>query len=809
MKDKALHMIGNAHIDPVWLWRWQEGFQEVKATFRSALERMKEYPEFVFVASSAAFYEWVEQSDPKMFAEIRERIAEGRWGIVGGWWIEPDCNIPRGESFVRQGLYGQHYFKDRFGFPATVGYNVDSFGHHAMLPQILKKSGLEFYVFMRPQAHEKDLPAHTFWWESDDGSRVLAFRIPYSYGTWDEDLEAHVRRCTGLLKGPINELMCFYGVGNHGGGPTKENIESIRRMKADHGFPKLIFSTPDRFFSAILAKGLPIPTVHDDLQHHASGCYAAHSAMKRWNRRAENLLITAEKYAAIASWVTGQSYPTDFARAWKNVLFNQFHDILAGTSLEVAYDDASHPYGEAMAIAGRGLNAAIQSLAWNIRIETEHGVTPIVVFNPHAWATKVNVELEIRDFKETDTLVDDEGRQVPTQMIESQASTAARHRLSFIADLPSMGYRAYRLTPQISATDGDAPLEATDSMMENDHFRLKIDPATGYITGLYDKLRRLQVFLDDAAKPVVIDDPSDTWSHDVIRFNRETGVFVARSVRLVEHGPVKSVIRVRSEYGASSLIQDFTMYREIPQIDVHVTVEWHEQLKVLKLQFPLNIDSAKATYEIPYGHIQRPVNGEEEPGQSWIDVSGVARDAGVSYGLSLLNDGKYSFDVNGNVMSLTVLRSPIYAHHDPLIPAPDRDYAFIDQGIQRFTYALLPHQGNWAAAGTVRHAATLNQRPIVLIETDHPEGTFPQADSYLSVDRDNIIVSVIKKAEDDDSMIIRCYESSGAPTEAAIRLPEWNRVIEARFGPCEIKTFRIPKDGAQPIVETDLLEWTR
>ncbi len=223
---------------------------------------MQEYEGFLFMASSAAFYEWVEKSDPGMFEEIRARVAEERWGIVGGWWIQPDCNIPGGESFVRQALYGLRYFEEKFGTRARVGYNVDSFGHNGMLPQLLTKSGLDYYVFMRPEPHEKGLPGDLFWWEPDDGSRVLAFRISFGYCTTGEDLEKHVRRCAGEIKDPFERMMCFYGVGNHGGGPTRMNIESILRLNADPGFPELIFDTPDGFFELVSASGLPFPTVH-------------------------------------------------------------------------------------------------------------------------------------------------------------------------------------------------------------------------------------------------------------------------------------------------------------------------------------------------------------------------------------------------------------------------------------------------------------------------------------------------------------------------------------------------------------------
>ncbi|MGG4032678.1 glycoside hydrolase family 38 C-terminal domain-containing protein [Paenibacillus cisolokensis] len=807
MKDKKLYMIGNAHLDPVWLWQWQEGFQEAKATFRSALDRMKESEDFIFTSSSAAMYEWIENNDPAMFEEIRQRVREGRWHIVGGWWIQPDCNIPGGESFVRQGLYGQRYFKEKLGVTAKVGYNVDSFGHHGMLPQILKKSGMDYYVFMRPMPNEKGLPGRLFWWESDDGSRVLAFRILFEYLSWGKELDDHVRRTFGEFREPLNDLMLFYGVGNHGGGPTKENIASIYRLNGDPDMPQLVFATPDRYFRDMEQKGIDFPVVHDDLQHHASGCYAAHSGVKQWNRMAENRLIAAEKFSALASWLTGQPYPQEFDRAWKNVLFNQFHDILAGTSLEPAYQDAQYLYGEAMAIADRSLNYAVQSLSWSIGIEQDERMKPIVVFNPHAWNSRVNVELEVGGIRPETSLVDNEGRPVPFQTVQSLAAANGRYRLSFMADLPPLGYRVYKLiTGASAARPAGEPIKAGDTYMENGRYRLEFDPDTGWIRSLRDKKLDHEVFKGPAARPDVIEDRSDTWSHDVRYFDKVLDTFKAVSVRRIEHGPVKSVIRVVSEYGRSRLIQDFAMYPDRDQIDVRVTVDWRETFKMLKLVFPVNVIFSKQTYEIPYGTIEREHNGEEEPGQSWVDMTGIIQSSNKVYGLSLMNDAKYSYSIRNRELALTVLRSPIYAHHVPYEPDPDGEYSYIDQGIQRFSYSLLPHEGSWERAGTVRRAAELNCGPIAVIETYH-EGPLPQADSYLSVDCDNIVVSAVKRAEDNDDLIIRCYETERRATTAEIRLPKWNRTIRAAFGPCEIKTFRVPRDERAPVRETNLLEW--
>lgn len=807
MKEKTLHMIGNAHIDPVWLWRWQEGFHEVRASFRSALDRLSEYDDFLFVSSSAVFYQWVERGDPAMFEEIRVRVREGRWEIVGGWWLQPDCNIPSGESFVRQALYGQRYFKEKFGVTAKVGYNVDSFGHHGMLPQLLKKSGLDYYVFMRPGPHEKGLPGRLFNWRSDDGSSVLAFRIPFEYCTWGKDLEQHVRRCAAELRGSVTELMCFYGVGNHGGGPTKENIESIARLDALEDVPRLVFSTPDRYFAEVEGRYPDLPTVVGDLQHHASGCYAAHSAVKRWNRKAENLLVAAEKWSTIASVVGGQPYPCDLAHAWQGILFNQFHDILAGTSLEAAYDDARDLYGEAMAIGARALNYATQAVAWNVAIPEETDCRPVVVFNPHAWEVDGLVELEMSRIPEGSVLLDEAGERVPWQTVQSQATAQGRQQLCFRAPLPSLGYRTFRLKVVPDTTRAEAGgVRASDLVLENSLIRLEFDPVTGAIASLFDKEVGAEVFVAGGAKAVVLEDTSDTWSHNVFRFDKVADEFRARKVGLIEHGPVKSTVRVTSVYGSSVLTQDFSMYAASRQVDVQSSITWNEKHKALKLRFPVSVHFMRATYEIPYGHIERFANGEEEPAQSWVDVSGTERTTGSLYGLSLLNDCKYSFDVNVRDIGMTVLRSPIYAHHDPVVPDPEAEYCFVDQGPQRFAYSLLPHPGGWEDAATVKRAAELNMPPVALSATFH-DGPLPQRGAFLQVSGGSVVASVMKEAEEGDAWIVRLYEAHKAPCDATVTLPALGRTFQASFGPCEIKTFTIPKDLAQEVAEVNLLEW--
>lgn len=806
----TLHMIGNAHIDPVWLWRWPEGCHEVLASFRSALDRMREDPEFIFVSSSAAFYQWVEQLDPHMFEEIRQRVREGRWEVVGGWWVQPDCNIPGGESFARHGLYAQRYFREKLGVTARVGYNVDSFGHAGTLPQILRLSGMDAYVFMRPNPQEKGLPGRLFHWEGDDGSRVLAYRIPFEYCTWGKELDRHVRRVAGELRAPFDELMCFYGVGNHGGGPTVENLRSIRRLGAEPGMPRLTHSSPNRFFAAVAARELPLPTVHDDLQHHASGCYAAHSAVKHWNRRAEWALLTAEKWAAVAAVAGGPAYPREeLTRAWRGVLFNQFHDILAGTSIETAYEDARNLYGEALAIADRALTHATIAVAWNVRTPYEEGARPLVVFNAHAWPARVTVESEFGPFGEGHSLVDDQGREVPVQRVQSEATALGRSRLCFTADLPALGYRTYRVVPRpAEAAAGPDPFAGSgDHVLENPHMRVTFDPQTGWISSLFDKDRQVEALAGPGAVPVVVRDESDTWGHNVFSFREEAGRFVATSLRLIARGPARATLRVISAYGDSRLVQEFSLAADGLTLEVSAKVEWRERHRALKLRFPIHVHFHRATSEQPFGSIERFANGEEEPGQSWVDLSGTSRVSGEPYGVSIINDGKYSYDVNVRDVGLTVLRSPIYAHHDPLVPSPDEEYSYLDQGLQRFRYAVYPHAGGWEEAETVRHAAQLNQPPVVVQGTFHPDGELPSACAFADARPANIVITALKGAEDSDDLVVRAYESARVATQGEIRFPAWGRTIAASFRPGEIKTFRVPRDGSRPAVEVDLLEW--
>lgn len=806
MQQKTLHMIGNAHIDPVWLWCWQDGYAEVKATFRSALDRMNEYGDFVFAASSAAFYAWVEQNDPDMFEEIRARVQEGRWQVVGGWWVEPDTNIPCGESFARHALYSQRYFFEKFGIRCRTGYAIDSFGHTGALPQILKLSGMDRYVFMRPGRHEKALPASLFTWQGNEGTQVSCFRIPYEYCTWGKEIASHVERCAQEADDQ-HGVMCFYGVGNHGGGPTKENLESIKALDGKNGL-RLLLSSPDRYFDEALKVKEPLPVVSGELLHHSSGCYAAHSGIKQWNRRGENRLLSCEKWSAVSSIALNRPYPyQDLSRAWKKVLFNQFHDILAGTSLWEAYEDARDEHGFAMTLAADCQNDALQSLSWKINIPFHEGVRPMVVFNPHAFHALWPVEMECQAVPPNMRLMDDGDTIVPYQIVDSSAASNGRVKVCFVADLPALGYRTYRLVPVDGYERPANVLPADDLSLCNNKLSVSFDKNTGCLSSMKMHGADAELLRGSGAQAQLMDDPSDTWSHDVLRFNKLRGTMHVKSIARTESGPVRSVIRVASAWEKSSLVQEFILYKELPILFVRTTVDFHETRTALKLRFPVNLNYCHVTAQAAYGYADRVLNGEEHPMHGWLDVAGATpgRDGALA-GLAILNDGKYSYDASDRALHMTVLRSPFYANHTPFVVQEGMAYPAIDQGVQRFTYALAPHLGLWQQSHTAQSAQLINQPPAVLPETFH-QGPLPQSASFAEVTGEGVLLTALKLAEDGSGdVIVHLDQVTRKACSAVLRLPMLKLEIPLELSSGQVLALRIPRDGMKSAYQVDFME---
>jgi len=804
------HMIGNSHIDAVWLWTWPEGMSAVVSAFRSALERMKEDPEFTFTASSAQFYEWVAATDPKLMDEIRQRVKEGRWSVVGGWWVEPDVNIPNGESLVRQGLYGQRVFQQLFGRKVEIGSNPDSFGHPGTLPQILRLQGLRGYVFMRPQPQEKTLPSDLFWWEGADGMRILAYHIPIAYGDYDGPIMHRVHKIVTDLPEPTKDLMAFYGAGDHGGGPTKINIQSILAARKEPGAPAMIFSTPDKYFDEV--KDLPnLPIVADDLQHHSVGCYTALSEVKKNNRTAEAALVTGEKFAVLGSVIAGSDYPqSEFTTAWKKLLLMQFHDSLAGSALPAHYEMARQAHGYAIEVGTQAMYRAAEKIAWQIPTPDANSEY-VVVFNPHAWDADLNVEYELgwewtsgatpesQSIQTNSSLVDDQGRAIAHQWTQATTTIDDRKRLVFRAPVPAFGYRQFELRKVPPTTVTPSLVHAQGNELENEHLHVRFADDGTY--SIYDKDVKAEVFGNGKARAVVLDDPSDTWSHDVKAYTKEIGAFDSAQFHVLENGPLRATIRVRSRYGASSLETDWSLYAGARTIEARVALDWHEHLKILKFSFPVDVQNPQPTYEIAYGYKVRKAQGDEDPGQRWIDVSGER--GGSKYGLAVINDAKYGYSVNGSDLRISIVRSPVYAQFERELK-PDGEYLWQDQGRQTFRMLLVPHAAGWREAGIVRMAEEFTAPVPILYQGIHP-GNRPGSASFLSVDVPNVVVSSVKKAEGGEDIIVRCYETEGRATTATLDLALVKRRWTGTFRPLEIKTFRLPRAGGE-IREVNVLE---
>jgi alpha-mannosidase len=798
-----IHMIGHGHIDAVWLWPWSEGISVVMSTFRSALDKMNEFPDFVFSCSSAQFYQWVAENDSEMLDEIRKRIDEGRWNVVGGWWVEPDVNIPSGEAIVRQGLYGQLTLQKLVGRRAKTAFNPDSFGHMWTLPQILKQQGMNDYVFMRPMKHEKNLPSDLFWWEGLDGTHVLCYRIQIHYN----DYASVRKRLEQIIEHgdsqPMKNFMSFYGIGDHGGGITKENVLSINELKKEKGVPYITYSTVEKYFDEVRAdKKIAIPIVKDDLQIHAVGCYTAECEIKKANRHSEIALITAEKAALIGSIIWNANYPREeLTEAWKRVLFLQFHDSLAGTSLPEHSRAAREGYGYALDTARRSIYMSMQKLEWQIPSEDPDSEY-LVVFNPHAWEVNENIEYIFKfDLSlYSSEVTDEKGNLLPHQWVDGKVETGPRQFLVCNVTIPPMGYRQIKISKISPVAEKKALVK--EKYIENEYYRIYFED-NGAL-GIFDKENQKELFSGGAAgcKAVVINDTSDTWSHDVTAFLDEIGAFGNAQIKMLENGHLRKMIRVTSTYGNSTLAIDWALYAGSRNIEARVTLDWHERRKMLKFSFPVNVESPKATLEISYGYIERSGNGAELPGQRWIDVSGNGNE-GIS-GLTVINDAKYGYSVIRNDIRLSIARSAVYAHHDPKALDPDREYTWMDQGIQTFRMLLVPHKETWRENNITRLAEEFTAPAMIAYQGIHG-GKLPKSDSFVEVDAKNVIVSAIKYSETGNDIIVRCVETNGTPVTAKLNLLFINQSRTIDFRPCEIKTLLInPKTGM--IKETNLLE---
>ncbi|HPA47629.1 MAG TPA: glycoside hydrolase family 38 C-terminal domain-containing protein [bacterium] len=828
MKKKTFtfHILPQSHIDVVWLWRYDPEtiHRCCKPTYTRALENMDRFPEYTFLQSQVPLYEPVEKHYPALFERIRKYIAEGRWEIVGGMYVEPEGSEPCGESFVRQCVLGKRYFQQKFGLDIANGWQADAWGHPSQLPQILKKAGIHAYLWRRGDAGgprrrldakaplpllkrgdtesaREDIGEPFFWWEAPDGSRVLACRFidpekpPYA------GFEKFRQICQERYG--INDMMIVIGGGDHGGGPKAKEIEDIlafsRSTDSDVTFQ---FGTFQKFVDSVLAQDPKLPVWKEDLGFELHADMTNCGEIKKGNRECENLLMTAEKWASIAAWMCNAEYPREeLEDAWKKLLFNQFHDVLGGSLLETAYNDAMVLYQSVRESCAYTIETATHLLSE--KVNTQGQGTPVVVWNPLCWTRTDAVEAEV-DFETPPQALSARnqiGKNMPVRILSRKDHKKGQKvRCLFLAeDIPATGYKTFHLIP----TDEPAsePVSATDLQMENEFFLVELDRVSGNIRRILDKQNNREVLPETggANALIAIEDEGDSEG----RFDTRSDILGAPpgeareidtvlSVEKVENGPVRSLLRVHKQFQNSQFTQDIGLYPGIDRIDFRLEIDWHDIHTMIKIAFPLELENPTVNYDDPYAVTTRPADGLEYPAQKWVDLSS------DGYGVALLNAGRYAHDVRGNVVRMSVLRSPTEPAYST------------DEGKHELRYALCPHTGNWWNGLVKRKGHELNYPLWAVAESPHA-GQLEPTFSFATVTPDHLILEVIKKADLNDDFILRVYETHGAECRGQITLPMNIRdaheadlmekeicpltvsgnQIDFRMGAYEIKTIRI------------------
>jgi alpha-mannosidase len=839
----SLHLTGNSHIDAAWLWPWTETVDVVKRTFGTALQLMYEYPQYTYSQSAAAYNEWIAQKYPDMNAEIARRIKDGRWEIVGGMWVEPDLNMPDGESLVRQLLVGKRWFKQAYGVDVRIGWNPDSFGYTWQLPQIYKKSGVDYFVTQKMAWNDTNqLPFKFFWWQSPDGSKVLAY-FPHDYANDNLNLVRLSRDYTIAQKQAtgLPGIMDLYGIGDHGGGPTRAILdEGFHWAAPGHVTPKIEFGTAQPYFSALekeiatdspvwdyksIAKGytpppavagkVNIPTWKSEMyfEYHR-GVMTTQANHKRNMRESEVEVLNAEKWASLA-WLDGNEYPAaELTEDWKKVLFNQFHDLAAGSGIGVIYKDAQKDYDVVRYSTNEIDSAALAAV--DQRINTNGSGIPVAVFNPLGWERSGEVQVKIQPARATQFSVPASSGDVLSD-IKTDEKTGVSDLKIQVAKVPALGYKivwiqesgAKHAAPKGPRTD-DAGGALT---LNNGNLRVTVDKETGCITSLFDLRTKYETLAPGACGNQLQyfkDTPKDydAWNIDPGTLDQQIQVpSKADSVELLRAQSFHPEIRVTRSWQSSKFVQIISLDPGSDEVEVDNEFDWHESHVLLKAAFPLAASSDFATYEIPYGSIDRPTTRNnswekaqfEVPAMRWADLGD------GKHGLSVINDTKYGYDAVGNLLRLTLLRSPKW---------PDAE---ADMGHHHFHYALYPHAGTWKDALTVRHGYEYSYPLAAVVTTSHP-GALPAEHSFASVNPENVVLTAVKKAEDAKGLIFRVYEWAGKDstvefhvpsgatgatmtnlqeTPEGSALPVTGDVVKAPIHPYEILTIRVdyPIDG--------------
>jgi len=810
-KGDIAHVVGHAHIDMNWLWTYPETVASCHDTFRQVIAFMDEFEGFTFLQSQVSTYRAIEEIDPPLFERIGERVRSGRWELAGGAVSEGDTNMSSGEAIARTFLLGQRYFLDRFGKAACVGWLPDNFGHVSQLPQILRLAGCEFFYFHRCAPHKG-----TFWWEGPDGSRVLCF----SNWTYNGRVDGAIVKDVATMW--AHGLLHVVGVGDHGGGPTRADIEAVPRLNAMPRFPTVRFSTAEAFFRAARDMAAGAPVHRGEMQYAFPGCYTSIARVKAGNRRCEAALYAAELLASLGR-IGGGRYPAAQLReAWEIVAFNQFHDILCGSAIHESNQDSVADYKRALTRAEGVRDNALRALADQVRTDTSLG-QPVVVFNPQprertsvvraevftheqpacarlshwgsypaAWRVQPN---DLGQGPVASVLVRDaEGRSVPAQVVWGKDFPPGfRWRVAFVAEgLPAGGYRTYYVD---AARPGEfnEPVPVRNGVFDTDHLRVAFDMKTGELAGVFDKRagRELVAKGERANRlRVYMEKPHGMSAWEIGPISRAEDVAAAESVAITEWGPVRACVEAVKRWGKSKFVQRTYVYRSYPRIDFQLEAHWFEQgdgqtdAPMLRAVFPLALDAPCFDCQVPFDVVARPADGQEVPAQQFVDVSD-----GRS-GVALLNRTKYghSFGAPAGAstaekreLRLTLLRSS----YDPDI--------YPDQGLHFINYALFPHAGDWKW-GVWSESEAFNVPPLA---TEPPSmalgkahATRPAEEPLVSLAPAGAVLGSLKESEEGGELVARIVEVEGVEADAALTLPV--KVASAR----RLDMVERPLDGA-------------
>jgi len=755
--------IGHTHIDVAWLWPVKETRQKVVRSFSTVLKLMELYPEYKFMSSQPQLYKFLKEENIELFNEVKQRIKEGRWEAEGGMWLEADCNLASGESFVRQILFGKKFFKEEFNVDNKILWLPDVFGYSAALPQIMKKTGIDYFMTTKISWNEYNtLPYDTFNWKGIDGSEVLTHfittsplgsNLSWSGYTYNGELDAeHIIGTWKNYKNKDinNETLTSFGWGDGGGGPTREMLEEGRRLnKGIKGIPKFEMEHVSSFYKRLEErvkdnKRLPKWTGELYLEYHR-GTYTTMARNKRDNRKSELLYRDVELFNTLASCFGLSTYPQkEINKNWEVILLNQFHDILPGSSVKEVYDVTDIEYKKILDNGNKLLSDSID----NIALLAASKKSKCVVFNQLSFNRNDIVQIKTKEYYTH--AIDENNKKHIGQLIEGKEYNT----FIFEAEVPSMGYCTYELKNEKIE---QSTLHASMQLLENDMYKISFDDQMN-INSIFDKINNREVLKEGETANNILayeDKPYawDAWDINIYYKDKVWPLNNVESVEVVEQGPIRAGLKIRRRFLQSIFEQTIYIYSNNKRIDFKTYVDWKQSDILLKASFPIDVNASKASYDIQFGNVERPTHWNtswdyarfEVCAHKWADLS----DEG--YGVSLINNCKYGYDIKDNIMSLSLLKSPT---------SPN---AQADKEEHYFTYSIYPHSNGFRGANTINEAYMLNC-PLIGTIVEKGKNKLNSSYSFVKVDKVNVVIETVKKCEYDDDTIIRLYEAHNKST---------------------------------------------